>query len=105
ARCGLVVSARSTPHSRASSAGRVRRFPAQQVAGLALERLAERRERREADRLGASVLEDGQVGGRDPDAARELAHGHLPPGPHHVDVDGDAHHITWSSSAYISAAY
>src|SRR4029079_6511029 len=50
-------------------------------------------------RLGAAVLEHRQVGGGDPDAVREFAHGHLPPGQHHVDVDGDRHQITSSSSA------
>src|SRR6185369_15709714 len=79
-------------------------FPAQQVAGLAAERLAEGSERGEAHRLGAAVLEHGQVGGRDPDAVRELAHGHLPPCQHHVDVDGDRHQITSSSSACSCAA-
>ena len=38
-------------------------LPAQQVARLALEHLAERGERREAHRLGAAVLEHRQIGG------------------------------------------
>src|SRR3954469_4032412 len=46
-----------------SSARGVLGLPAQQVAGLALEHLAERGERREAHRLGAAVLEYRQVGG------------------------------------------
>src|SRR5882757_11173762 len=79
-------------------------LPAQQVARLALEHLAERGERREAHRLGAAVLEYRQVGGRDAYAVRELAHGHLPPGQHHVDVDGDRHQITSPNSACIRAA-
>src|SRR5918912_1596449 len=79
-------------------------LPAQQVARLAVEHLAEGGERREAHRLGAAVLEYRQVGGRDPYAVRELAHGHLPPGQHHVDVDGDRHQITSSNSACICAA-
>src|SRR5918912_3414647 len=79
-------------------------LPAKQVARLAVEHLAERGERREAHRLGAAVLEYRQVGGRDAYAVRELAHGHLPPGQHHVDVDGDRHQITSSNSACICAA-
>src|ERR1043166_8532611 len=71
-------------------------LPAQQVARLALEHLAERGQRREAHGLGAAVLEYSQVGGRDPYAVRELADGHLPFGQHHVDVDGDRHQITSS---------
>src|SRR3954469_12688871 len=87
-----------------SSARGVLGLPAQQVARLALEYLAERGERREAHCLGAAVLEYSQVGGRDPYAVREVAHGHLPPGQHHVDVDGDRHQITSSNSACICAA-
>src|SRR4030095_10435031 len=64
----------------------------------------ERGERREAHRLGAAVLEYRKVGGSDPHAVRELAHGHLPLGQHHVDVDGDRHQITSSNSACICAA-
>src|SRR5215217_4400465 len=79
-------------------------LPAQHVARLALEHLAERGECREAHRLGAAVLEHRQIGGRDPYAVRELAHGHLPPGQHYVDVDGDRHQITSSNSACICAA-
>src|SRR6476619_2356619 len=87
-----------------SSACGVLGLPAQQVARLALEHLAERGECREAHRLGAAVLKYRQVGGRDPYAVRELAHRHLPPGQHHVDVDGDRHQITSSNSACICAA-
>src|SRR3954463_5844074 len=79
-------------------------LPAQQVARLALEHLAEGGERREAHRLGPAVLEYRQVGGRDPYAVRELAHGHLPLGQHHVDVDGDRHQITSFNSACSCAA-
>src|SRR5690242_2708762 len=74
-------------------------LPAQQVARLALEHLAQGGERGEAHRLGAAVLEHGQVGGRDPHAICEFAHRHLAPGQHHVDVDGDRHQITSSRSA------
>src|SRR4051795_11876452 len=88
----------------ASSARGVLGLPAQKVAWLAFEHLAEGGERREAHRLGAAVLEYRQVGGRDPYAFCELAHGHLPPGQHHVDVDGDRHQITSSNSACICAA-
>src|SRR3984885_10584110 len=87
-----------------SSARGVLGLPAQQVARLALKDLAEGGERREAHGLGAAVLEYCQVGGRDPHAVREFAHGHLPLGQHHVDVDGDRHQITASSSACIRAA-
>src|SRR4029434_146053 len=50
------------------------------------------------------VLERGEIAGRDPYAGGEFAHGHLPPGQHHVDVDGDRHQITSSNSACICAA-
>src|SRR6478752_6873317 len=79
-------------------------LPAKQVARLALEHLAERGERRKAHRLGTAVLEYRQVGGRDPYAVCEFAHGHLPLGQHHVDVDGDRHQITSSNSACSCAA-
>ena len=55
-------------------------LPAQQVARLALEHLAERGECREAHRLGAAVLEDRKVGRRDPDPIGQFADGHLAPG-------------------------
>jgi leader peptidase (prepilin peptidase)/N-methyltransferase len=87
-----------------ASARGVLGLPAQQVARLALQDLAEGGERGEAHGPGAAVLEYRQVGGRDPHAVRELAHRHLPPGQHHVDVDGDRHQITPSSSACIRAA-
>src|ERR671910_919062 len=74
-------------------------LPAQKVSGLAPERHAQCGERRETHRLGATVLEHRQVGGRDPNAFRELTHGHLALGQHHVDVDDDRHQITSSSSA------
>ena len=44
-----------------------RGFPAQQVAGLALQHLAQRLERGEPHRLRAPVLEHREVGGSDPD--------------------------------------
>src|SRR5262245_10186370 len=66
--------ARSGPSGTSSVRG-VLGLEAQQVARLAFEYLAERGERREAHRLGAAVLEHRQVGGRDPYAVRELAHG------------------------------
>src|SRR5829696_6684139 len=94
----------SRPPSGTSSARGVLRLPAQQVARLALEHLAERGERREAHRLGAAVLEYRQVGGRDPYAVRELSYGHLPSGQQHVDVDGDRHQINSFNSACICVA-
>src|SRR5262245_40528977 len=99
-----VVPGVSRPPWGTSSVRGVPGLPAQQVARLALEHLAERGEGREAHGLGAAVLEYRQVGGRDPDAVRELTYGHLPFGQHHVDVDGDWHQITSSSSACICAA-
>src|SRR4029453_15043608 len=104
-----VLSARRTPSCPATALGTssprdVLGLPAQHVARLALEHFAERGECREAHRLGAAVLEHRQIGGRDPYAVREFAHGHLPPGQHHVNVDGDRHQITSSNSACICAA-
>ena len=75
-------------------------LPPQQVARLALEHLAQRLERGEADRLGPPVLQHGEVGRGDADALGERADGHLAPGEHHVDVDDDRHQITSSSSAW-----
>ena len=74
--------------------GRLVRLPPQQVARLALQRLAQRLEGGEPHRLGAAVLEHGEVGGRDPDPFGELAHRELAPGQHHVDVDDDRHQTT-----------
>src|SRR2546430_2665782 len=59
--------------TRSPFVGGVVGFPAQQVAWLAVERFAECGEGGEAHRLGAAVLEDGQVGGGDPDAVGEFA--------------------------------
>src|ERR687898_892079 len=70
------------------------------LPGWQLSHLAERGELREAHRLCTAVLEYRQVGGRDPYAFRELAHGHLPLGEHHFD----RHQITSSNSACIFAA-
>src|ERR1044072_2705532 len=80
-------------------------LPAQQVARLAVEDFAEGGEGCEAHRLGAAVLEHRQVGGRDADAFREFAHGHLPLRQHHVDVHGDRHQMTSPSSASSRVAW
>ena len=63
-----------------SSADGILGYPTQQVTGLAFEHFAQRGECREANRLGAAVLEHRQIGGCDPDAVGELPHGHLAPG-------------------------
>jgi hypothetical protein len=61
----------------------------QQVARLALKHLAQPRERGEADRARVVVLEDGQVGVRQADAAGELSQGHLALGQDLIQPDFD----------------
>src|SRR5450755_4120979 len=62
---------------------------AEQVAGLAVERLAEPGQGAEPDRPGVAVLQDGQVDHADADPLGELGQGHAPVGEELVEVDGD----------------
>src|SRR5690606_32739155 len=90
--------ARWSPASTDPSSLPLRRRPlgdaAQNVAGLAVQHAADRIERGEAHRLGAPVLEHGDIGRRDADGISELLHAHLAAGEHHVDVDHDRHQTT-----------
>src|SRR5580658_2630458 len=62
---------------------------AEQVAGLAAERLAEPGQGAEPDRPGVAVLQDGQVDHADADPLGQLGQGHTPVGEELVEVDGD----------------
>src|SRR5579862_6689207 len=62
---------------------------AEQVAGLAVECLAEPGQRAEPDRPGVAVLQDGQVDHADADPLGKLGQGHAPVGKELVEVDGD----------------
>jgi 2-methylisocitrate lyase-like PEP mutase family enzyme len=62
---------------------------AEQVAGLAVERLAEPCQGAEPDRPGMTVLQDGQVDHADADPFGELGQGHAPVGEELVEVDDD----------------
>ena len=61
------------------------------IPGLAVQGLAESGQGREAYGLGLACLEDGQVGGRDPDLLRQLSGRHLPLCQHYVYVYYDRH--------------
>ena len=63
----------------------------QNIAGLALERLADGFERGEADGFGFAVFQDRDVGDRDADAVGEFGDAHLALRQHDVDVDDDGH--------------
>jgi hypothetical protein len=84
---------------------------AEQVAGLAAERLAEPGQGAEPDRPGVAVLQDGQVDHADADPVGELGQGHAPVGEELVEVDGDGvvigdrgrHYTVPSRSARIAA--
>src|SRR4051794_7209282 len=67
------------------------RLKPENVAGLARERLADRIERREADRARLAGLEDGEVGQRHPDPIREVGQRHPPIMEYVVELDGDCH--------------
>src|SRR5256885_10463647 len=61
-----------------SLAFRLLRLKAENVARLARERLADRIERREADRARLAGLEDREVGQRHSDPVREVRQRHTP---------------------------
>ena len=63
----------------------------QEVARLAVQRLADRFERREADGAGLAGLEDRQIGERDVDLLGELGQCHPPVVEQIVELDGDGH--------------
>src|ERR1035438_2693839 len=62
---------------------------AEQVAGLAVEGLAEPGQGGEPDRPGVAVFQDGQVDYADADPLGELGQGHVQVGQQLVEVDGD----------------
>src|ERR1035438_4799947 len=62
---------------------------AEQVAGLAVERLAEPCQGAEPDRPGVAVLQDGQVDHADAGPLGEPGQGHAPLGEQLVEVDGN----------------
>jgi hypothetical protein len=63
------------------------------VAGLAVEGLADCLQRREADRLGLAGFQDRQIGHRDADALRQFGDAHFSFGQHDVYID-DYRHFT-----------
>src|SRR5947209_15133154 len=67
------------------------RLKAENVARLARERLADRIERREADRARLAGLEDREVGERDSDPVREVRQCHPAIVEQVVELDGDRH--------------
>ena len=68
-----------------------RRAKFEDVAGLAIEMLADRVERREANRLCAAGFEHGEVLRRDSDGFGEVVQLHFPLREHDVEVDDDWH--------------
>ena len=67
------------------------RLKPENVARLARERLANRVERREADRTRLAGLEDREVGQRHSDPVCELGQRHPPIVEQVVELDGDSH--------------
>src|SRR5437588_12578646 len=67
------------------------RLKPENVARLARERLANRIERREADRARLAGLEDREVGQRHSDPVREFGQRHTPIVEEVVELDGDSH--------------
>src|SRR5437899_7541119 len=67
------------------------RLKLENVARLARERLANRIERREADRARLAGLEDREVGQRHSDLVRELGQCHPPIVEYVGEPDGDRH--------------
>lgn len=104
AQMGLMAGASATarlPNARAAggaSVGVPVRHPLQEVARLTLEDLTHGLQGREANRLGAPVLQDRHVRRRDTDTFGELPDGHLPLRQLKVDPDDDRHQITISMS-------
>src|SRR5688572_14541198 len=76
--CGSGEKNRTSGVGMASLLGGKRGIEGEQVAGLALERRADRLERGEADRLRLAGLQHRQVGDRDVDARGELGQRHAP---------------------------
>lgn len=74
----------------------------QQVAGLAVQSLADGFKRGETHSLGFAGLEDGEVGRRDADPLGKLTGRHLSAGQHHIDVDNDRHSY---ASSLISSTF
>ena len=70
---------------------------------MAIEDLADRVERLEADALRMAVLEDRDVGHRDPELLRELGQGDFALRHHDVEIDDD-HTIASFSSLIAKAA-
>ena len=64
---------------------------AEDVAGLARERLADRIERGESDRARFAGLEDREIGQRHADPIREIGQRHPPVVQHVVELDDDGH--------------
>lgn len=65
--------------------------PAEDVSRLAIQDIADSIERREADCLGATILEDRDVCRCDANCGGEVSDGHLPSGKHDIDIDDDRH--------------
>jgi len=65
----------------------------QNVAGLAVERLANRFQRGETDGLGLAGFEDGQVWRRDVHRRRQFVQPHFPLRQNHVKIDDDGHKL------------
>ena len=64
-----------------------------EVAGLAVEHVADRLQGFEPNPLGLARLEDREVGQGDADLAREVGERHAPSVQHVVDLDEDGHQI------------
>src|SRR5690242_9173341 len=75
----------------------------EQVAGLAIEHVADRLERRETDRARLARLQDRQIGNADIDAGGEFGQRHPPIVEQFVEPDLDRHQIVIAGSSRIAA--
>src|SRR5665213_2215116 len=74
----------------------------QKVAGLAVEMLADRFQRREAEALHLTGLEQGEIGFGDSDSFGEFVGADLALGEHDIETDEDRHQTNESFSCSIS---
>src|SRR3990172_456435 len=103
-RHGPIASRRDDPRLRGApatkrfpSVGRIRR-PPEDVTRLATQHAADRVQGAQPDGSGAPILQHGDVRRANADGLSEVAYGHLASGEHDVEIHGDGHQITSSSS-------
>jgi MoxR-like ATPase len=90
--CALNTSARATQRSaRRTVPAFIIRHPLEQVAGLAVQRAADRRQRLEAHAAHLAALEQRDVDLGDAHLLGQLARAHAPAQEHGIELDNDGH--------------